>query len=58
MSQIEQWYSKMSPQGKLKFAALTQLMGAERVAAELVDIGDIDELFCRVANRVYTDDIQ
>lgn len=58
MEHVQQWYSEMSPQTKLKFYALTQLMGAERVAAELVDVDDIDELFERVADRVYASAVQ
>jgi hypothetical protein len=53
MSQVEQWYSRLSPVQRLKFASLTAIMGAERVARELVDTDDIDTLFENVAQRVY-----
>ncbi|EPZ47698.1 hypothetical protein [Alicyclobacillus acidoterrestris] len=53
MTYVERWYATLTPQAKLKFAALTALYGQERIADALCDINDIDQLFDLIAQRVY-----
>lgn len=48
------WYNNLTPEQKLKFAALTALYGAESVSEALTVNNDIDILFSAVANKVYT----
>jgi hypothetical protein len=57
IQEIRRWYNELTPEQRLKFAALSIFMGEERVAAELVDTPDIDVLFARVAERVYAEKV-
>lgn len=53
MSEAQEFYDSLSPEGKMKLAALSLIMGNERVGAALTECNDIDELFSTIANMVY-----
>lgn len=50
---VEAWYTNLSPIEKMEFAALSVIMGNERVSSELAKCNSVTALFERVAHQVY-----